>query len=48
MGALTPNRKTPAMPQAAVTSDLHETLDVLRYFATQISFDFEVLVDIIP
>lgn len=45
MRALAMNRQSASMPQASVASDLHQAFDVLRNFATQVTFDFEVLVD---
>ncbi len=47
VGALTANREVPAMTQAAVTTEIHETLDVHLNFAAQVAFDGEVGVDVL-
>jgi hypothetical protein len=36
---LTTNRQAAAMPQSAVTTEVHQTLDIHRHFAAQITFD---------
>ena len=43
--ALTPCRHAPAMPETAVTSDIHQALDVHCDFTTQVTFDPHLLVD---
>src|SRR3954470_20897359 len=43
--ALTVNREPAAVAQPAVAADLHQTLDILGTFATQVAFDHQVLVD---
>src|SRR3954468_9689530 len=45
-GALPMNRKTLAVTQALVATDLHLALDVLRDLAAQVTFDLDVLVDV--
>src|SRR3954452_16742761 len=40
------NRKTLAVTQALVATDLHLALDVLRDLAAQVTFDLDVLVDV--
>src|ERR1700731_2835609 len=46
--ALATHRKSPAMPNAAVTSEIHQALDRLLKVAAQIAFDFVVGVDHLP
>ena len=48
VGALPTNRKALAMAEALIATDLHLALDVLSYLATQVTFDFDVLLDICP
>src|SRR6202043_3111095 len=45
MGALAAHRQTAAVTQAAVASEIHQTLDVHRHFAAQIALDHVVAVD---
>jgi hypothetical protein len=45
MGPLSPHRQTAAMPQAAITTEIHEALDVHRDFTPQIPFDLVFPVD---
>src|SRR6188508_1089806 len=45
MGALATHRKATPMTQAAITAEIHQTLDVELDFATQIAFDHIVTVD---
>src|SRR5262249_9160946 len=44
VGALAANRKALAVPQAAVTGQVHQALDVDRGLAAQIAFDLVVAV----
>ena len=46
MGALATNGQTLAVTEATVAANLHQTLDVLRNLAVQVTFDGEVLVDV--
>src|SRR5262249_22968260 len=43
--ALTANRQTFAMTQAAIAAEVHEALDVHRHFAAQVAFDHVLAVD---
>ena len=45
LGLLTPDRQAATMAQAAVATDLLESLDVLRAFAAQVALDGDVGVD---
>ena len=46
MRALSANRKTLTMAQTAIAAQVHQTLYVHRNFATEVAFDFVVLVDV--
>jgi len=45
MCTLTANGQATAMPIAAITTNLHQSLDVLAGLASQVPLDAEVLVD---
>ncbi|MNU94612.1 hypothetical protein D3C71_845990 [compost metagenome] len=45
MRALTADRKVTTVTQAAVAAEVHQTLDVHRRIATQVTFDLVVAVD---
>jgi hypothetical protein len=43
--ALTAHRQATSMPQTAIRSDIHQSLDVHRHFTPEIALDAEFLVD---
>jgi hypothetical protein len=45
MGSLAATRETAPMPETAVTTEIHESLDVHVDLATKVTLDLEVLVD---
>src|ERR1019366_2102200 len=45
VGALAANGQVPAVPDAAITADLHEALDVLGRLLAEIPLDFVLVLD---
>src|SRR5437867_10415307 len=48
VGALTPHREAPAVPEALVAPDLDLPLDVLGHVPAEVTLDLEVPVDVLP
>src|SRR3954462_1203141 len=45
MGALAPDRKSPAVPDAPIASDIHQPLDIHGDFGTECAFDLNRALD---